>query len=59
MLEVNALSVRYGKTQAVTDVSFRIQSGEWLMITGPNARGQIHAAGSADAKRALYRRDDA
>ena len=40
MLEVKALSVRYGEAQVLTDVSFRVRSGEWLMITGPNGAGK-------------------
>jgi iron complex transport system ATP-binding protein len=40
MLEVKNLSVRYGETQALRDVSLNVRSGEWLMITGPNGAGK-------------------
>jgi iron complex transport system ATP-binding protein len=40
MLEVKNLSVHYGETHALTDVSFSIQSGEWLMLAGPNGAGK-------------------
>lgn len=40
MLEVNALSVRYGDKQVLSNVSFAVQRGEWLMITGPNGAGK-------------------
>ena len=36
MLEVNALSVSYGELDILKDVSFTVDTGEWLMIAGPN-----------------------
>ena len=40
MLEVKHLSVRYGEKQAVSDASFTLHTGEWLMISGPNGAGK-------------------
>lgn len=40
MLEVNALSVSYGELDILKDVSFTVDTGEWLMIAGPNGAGK-------------------
>lgn len=40
MLEVNALSVSYGELDILKDVSFAVDTGEWLMIAGPNGAGK-------------------
>lgn len=40
MLEVKNLSVRYGRTEIVKNVSFTVREGEWLMIAGPNGAGK-------------------
>ena len=40
MLEVKRLSVRYGGTEALKDVSLTARSGEWVMVTGPNGAGK-------------------
>ncbi len=40
MLEIKALSVRYGALDIVKDVSFAVNDGEWLMIAGPNGAGK-------------------
>ncbi len=40
MLEVNNLTVRYGKLTIVDDVSFSVPEGAWLMIVGPNGAGK-------------------
>ena len=40
MLRVEHLSVYYGDTAAVRDVSFRPEAGQWWMIVGPNGAGK-------------------
>ena len=40
MLEVRNLSVKYGDLVIVDDVSFSIDSGQWLMVVGPNGAGK-------------------
>lgn len=40
MLEVQNLSVRFGSAVIVNDVSFSVQSGDWLMLIGPNGAGK-------------------
>ena len=40
MLDVRNLSVCYGETRALDNVSFTVHSGEWLMVTGPNGAGK-------------------
>ena len=40
MLEVQNLSVRFGSAVIVDDVSFSVQSGDWLMLIGPNGAGK-------------------
>ncbi len=40
MLEVRNVSVRYGAHTAVDRLSFRLEEGEWLMLTGPNGAGK-------------------
>ena len=39
-LEINHLTVKYGDTEVVTDVSFDVEEGQWLMIAGPNGAGK-------------------
>ena len=40
MIEVSALSKRYGKHLAVSDVSFKIEDGEVVGFLGPNGAGK-------------------
>lgn len=40
MIELDAVTVRYGTTCAVRDVSLRIPDGEWLVIAGANGSGK-------------------
>lgn len=40
MLEVNKLSKSYGKTQAVKNLSFRVEAGEIAVLAGPNGAGK-------------------
>ena len=40
LLEVKNLSVRYGETTVVENVSFTVEAGQWLMLVGPNGAGK-------------------
>lgn len=40
MLEVQDVSVRYGKLTVVDRASFTLDEGRWLMIVGPNGAGK-------------------
>ncbi|AAB90840.1 ABC transporter ATP-binding protein [Archaeoglobus fulgidus] len=40
MIEVNNLTVRYGKTTAVSNVGFTVERGEVVAILGPNGAGK-------------------
>ena len=40
MLDVRNLTVKYGDLTIVDDVSFSVESGQWLMIVGPNGAGK-------------------
>jgi ABC-2 type transport system ATP-binding protein len=40
MLQVNALTKRYGKLTAVSGVSFRVAAGETIGLLGPNGAGK-------------------
>jgi len=46
MLDVRGLSVRYGDLVIVDDVSFQVESGQWLMIVGPNGAGKSTIIGA-------------
>lgn len=40
LLEVKKLSVNYDGADALSNVSFKVSSGSWLMIVGPNGAGK-------------------
>jgi iron complex transport system ATP-binding protein len=40
LLEIQDLSVRYGKLTVVDRASFSLKEGRWLMIAGPNGAGK-------------------
>ena len=40
MLSVQHVSVRYGERTVVSDLSFSLQEGQWLMLVGPNGAGK-------------------
>ena len=44
MLDVEHLNVFFGDQAAVSDVSFRIQAGEWWVLVGPNGSGKTTLA---------------
>ena len=46
MLTVEHLTVRYGDFTAVSDVSFRLEAGQWLMLCGPNGAGKSSLLGA-------------
>src|SRR5580704_761631 len=46
LLEVRDLTVRYGNTTAVRDVSFQLQPGEALGIVGESGSGKSSIAGA-------------
>jgi cobalamin transport system ATP-binding protein len=43
MIELRDVSVRLGSTQALRDVSFAVEHGEWLALIGPNGAGKTTA----------------
>ncbi len=50
MLEIEHLTVRYGRRTALRDCSLRVGEGEWWMLVGPNGAGKstlIRAAAGA------------
>ena len=40
MLDVDNLTVRYGETAILENLTFSVERGEWLMIVGPNGAGK-------------------
>jgi putative ABC transport system ATP-binding protein len=40
MISVRNLSKRYGEIRALHDVSFSIEAGEWIAVTGPSGSGK-------------------
>ncbi len=40
VLDLRNVSISYGKTQVVRDVSFSLTPGEWLAVIGPNGAGK-------------------
>ena len=46
MLKVSNLSVSYGDLKIVSDVSFSLSEGDWLMLAGPNGAGKSTILGA-------------
>lgn len=46
MLKAEHLTVRYGEKEAVKDLSFAVEEGEWLVLVGPNGAGKSSLAGA-------------
>ena len=40
MLQGEHITVRYGSSTVIDDLSFRLGEGEWLMLAGPNGAGK-------------------
>ncbi|MDF2712520.1 MAG: ATP-binding cassette protein, partial [Nonomuraea muscovyensis] len=40
MIETDALSVRLGEREVLTEVGLRVRRGEWLAVIGPNGAGK-------------------
>lgn len=40
MLEIKGVSVDYGGKKILSDISFSLEAGQWLMIAGPNGAGK-------------------
>ncbi|MBE5778684.1 MAG: ABC transporter ATP-binding protein [Clostridiales bacterium] len=40
MLNVTDVSVRFGKNEVVSKLSFSVEEGQWLMLCGPNGAGK-------------------
>jgi iron complex transport system ATP-binding protein len=43
MIELHSVSVRLGDTQALREVSFAVEAGEWVALIGPNGAGKTTA----------------
>ena len=43
MIELRSVSVRLGSTQALREVSFGVEAGEWVALIGPNGAGKTTA----------------
>ncbi|TSD02089.1 MAG: zinc transport system ATP-binding protein, partial [Parcubacteria group bacterium Athens0714_26] len=44
ILETKNVSVHYGQTEAVSDVSFKIEKGDFIGLVGPNGAGKTTLA---------------
>lgn len=44
ILDIRNLSVRYGQTEALTDISFSVQKGDFIGLVGPNGGGKTTLA---------------
>ena len=43
MIELRGLTVRFDGAYAVRDVSFKVETGEWVVLIGPNGAGKTSA----------------
>jgi len=44
IIEVKNLSIRYGETEAISDISFNVERGDFIGLVGPNGGGKTTLA---------------
>ncbi len=60
MLKAENITVRYGEKTALSEVSFELEEGQWLMLIGPNGAGKstlIRALSQSTAYTGTFRLD--